>query len=386
MWNEDHDQVLLGWDSKCPFMREELPAAIRSHAEQVMERLAQPDLLRSISEHPRLIGAFQADVVIVAPLPDLTLALSHRWGARAIHRLTLDDVPRLQRALKPFVADGTRTLAAYSTPYHYMGNALMTFWWMQLEGALCLFIQSPDGWFMPLPPMSDGSPAAPVAAAFDFMRSRNGRSTVSRIENVSAALGAQLQPLGYRLAAKEPDYLYSAADLAALAGDRFKSQRALCNRIERMAEVVVGPYRLGDRRDCRALLGDWQRQKGTAALDSLGHLLLEDAPSVHEVIWSHAAELGLTGTVLRIGGRLRAYTFGYWLTDHTWCVLVEIADRSVSGLAQYLFRDSCRRALAQGAKFINTMDDAGLPGLRESKQAYRPVATVENFVLSEVAE
>ena len=25
MWDERHDQVLLGWDTKCPFMREEIP-------------------------------------------------------------------------------------------------------------------------------------------------------------------------------------------------------------------------------------------------------------------------------------------------------------------------------------------------------------------------
>ena len=383
MWNATHDEVLLGWDSKCPFMLDQIPAAIRTHAEQVTTLLNQPAQVQAVSKHPRLIGRFQDDVVVLAPLPALSQALASRWGAQAIYRLTLTDVPRLQEALRPFAADGMRTLAAYSAVYHYMGNALMTYWWIELEGALCLFIQSPDGWFMPLPPLTGGSPDAPVAAAFDFMRRQNGASPVSRIENVSALLAAQLQPLGYRLMPKEPDYLYRVEELAALAGDRFKSQRALCNRIERMAEVAVTAYGLSDRRDCRSLLLEWQEQKRSASLESLGRLLLEDAPAVHEVIWSHAAELGLVGTVIRIGGRVKGYTFGYWLTPDTWCVLLEIADRSVPGLAQYMFRESCRRASAQGAVFVNTMDDAGLQGLRASKQTYHPVAMVENFVLSE---
>ena len=34
MWDEPHDQVLLGWDTKCPFMREEIPGEIQRHADQ----------------------------------------------------------------------------------------------------------------------------------------------------------------------------------------------------------------------------------------------------------------------------------------------------------------------------------------------------------------
>jgi hypothetical protein len=61
---------------------------------------------------------------------------------------------------------------------------------------------------------------------------------------------------------------------------------------------------------------------------------------------------------------------------------VEVADRTIPGLAQYLFREMCRTASAQGAEFINTMDDAGLIGLRASKEAYHPITKVPNFIAS----
>jgi hypothetical protein len=149
-----------------------------------------------------------------------------------------------------------------------------------------------------------------------------------------------------------------------------------------MKGVVVAPYTLRDRAECRNLLHQWQSQK-SETLDSFGKLLLDDATPSHEVVWSHASELGLSGTVVRINGTVRAYTFGYWLTHATWCVLLEVTDRTVSGLAQYLFHVSCRAAFSRGAEFVNTMDDAGLPGLRLSKQAYHPVEQIENFILSE---
>ncbi len=383
MWDENHDQVVLGWDSKCPFLQDQAPQTIRTFADMMLAKLKDPDLQRSICEHPRLIGRFQPDVKALNTLPELADALRAKWGAVPVHRLVLDDLPRLQAALIRAGLQESRPLAAYSAAYHYMGNAFMTYWWAEIQGAFCLFIESPDGWFMPLPPLTDGSIDGPLAEAFRLMRSWNGTSPVTRVENVSAAAASRARAHGYRVTPKESDYLYRASELAALTGDRYKSQRALCNKVERMGEAVVEPYRLRDRPGCRALLSDWQRQKREGGLDPFGRLLLEDAPSAHEVIWTHADELCLSGLVVRFAGRIRAYTFGFWLDKATWAVLVEIADRTVPGLAQYLFRETCRRAVNQGAEFINTMDDAGLKGLRSSKQAYRPIDTIENYVVSE---
>jgi len=382
MWDEPHDQVLLGWDTKCPFMREEIPGEIQRHADRVMTLLDQPDIRGHVVAHPRLIGRFQEDVVVLALLPRLTEAVAGQWGPAPLHRLTLDDIPRMTTALDRSGWCRAQSLAAYSPVYHYMWNGLLAYWWMELQGAFCLFAQSPDGWFMPLPPIGAGSIDAPLSDAMGLLRRWNGDSPVSRVENVPSQLAPELERLGYRLTPKEPDYLYRATDLAALAGDRYRSQRALCNRFEREQSFEMGSYQAGDRRDCRALLGDWSRQKQTEGLEAFSAMLLADAAPAHEVIWSQASALRVTGRVVRTHGRLCAYTFGYWLTSATFCVLLEVADRTLPGLAQYLFRETCRTALAEGAEYMNAMDDAGLPGLRASKQAYHPAMLIPNFIAS----
>ena len=127
----------------------------------------------------------------------------------------------------------------------------------------------------------------------------------------------------------------------------------------------------------------WTAQKRAQGSDPYADFLLEDSASAHEVAWSHAAELNLAGSVIRQQGRVRGYTFGYWLDQRTWCVLLEVADRTIPGLAQYLFRETCRNALSEGAEFINTLDDSGLAGLRQSKEAYHPLRRVQNFIGSE---
>jgi Fe-S-cluster containining protein len=386
MWDEPHDQILLGWDTKCPFMREEIPGEIQRHADRVIALLDQPDICDHVVAHPRLIGRFQEDVVVLALLPRLTEAVAGQWGTAPLRRLTLDDIPRMTTALDRLGSCHDQPLAAYSPVYHYMWNGLLAYWWMELQGAFCLFAQSPDGWFMPLPPIGAGSIDAPLSDAMGLLRRWNGDSPVSRVENVPSQLVPELERLGYRLTPKEPDYLYRATDLAALAGDRYKSQRALCNRFEREQSFEMDSYQVRDRQDCRALLENWSWQKQAEGLEAFGVMLLADAVPAHEIIWSQATALRVTGRVVRTHGRLCAYTFGYWLTSTTFCVLLEVTDRALPGLAQYLFRETCRTAVAEGAEYINAMDDAGLSGLRVSKQAYHPAMLIPNFVASPARE
>ena len=383
MWNAAQDQVVLGWDAKCPFMQEQLPESVRLHAERVMKILQQRAVVQQIADHPRLIGRFQEDVMVLAALQEITEALSERWGAPPLRRLMPEDLPRLTAAMHRSGLCGPYSLAAYAPPYHYIWNGLLPYWWTELHDALCLFVQSPGGWFMPLPPLTNGAMDQPLAEAFQLMRRWNGPSAVSRVENLPASLATTLESMGYLVSPKDPDYLYRAADLAALAGDRYKSQRALCNRVERAEGVVVEPYHLRDRPACRALFQEWSRQKRAEGLDSFARMLLDDTGSAHEAAWSHGSELQLAGSILRINGKIRGYTFGYWLDKHTYCVLLEVADRTMPGLAQYLFRDTCRKAFAEGAEFINTMDDSGLSSLRLSKEAYHPLMKVQSYVCSE---
>jgi uncharacterized protein len=382
MWDKPHSQILLGWDTKCPFMREEIPHEIQRHAERVMVLLDQPGIRGHIIAHPRLIGRFQEDVIVLAPLPRLTEMVAGHWGPAPLHRLTLDDIPLIKTALERSGWCNNQPLAAYSPVYHYMWNGLLAYWWMEIQGALCLFAQSPDGWFMPLPPITAGPIEAPLLDAIILLRRWNGDSQVSRVENVPSQLVPEFERLGHCLTPKEPDYLYRAPDLAALAGDRYKSQRALCNRFEREQSFEIRSYQVSDRQDCRALLADWSRQKKTEGLEAFGVMLLADAAPAHEVIWSQTVPLQVMGKIVRIHGRLCAYTFGYWLTSTTFCVLLEVADRTLPGMAQYLYRETCQTAVAEGAEYVNAMDDEGLSGLRASKQAYHPTTLIPNFIAS----
>ena len=167
-----------------------------------------------------------------------------------------------------------------------------------------------------------------------------------------------------------------------MAGDHYKSQRALCNRATREQMITGEPYRADYQADCVRLYGRWADQKRNGHLDQMGTLLLEDAEMAHRLVLQEHEQIGLSGTVVRIHEDIAAYTFGYWVTPQTWCILLEVADRSIPGLAQWVFRETCRTAMAQGATSLNAMDDAGLPGLRAAKLAYRPSAILNTWTIT----
>src|SRR6185437_3500765 len=380
MWDASGREVLLGWDSKCPFMRDAPSSAILEYGERVAPFLADETIVKAIVAHPRLIGRFQEDVIVLKALPHLTVRLGPKRVDPQLRPLTLSDAPYFAEALERAQVIRHDTPAAFAFPYHYIWSSLLPYWWMESDHTLFLFAQSPDGWFMPLPPLGAG----PLDQAFALMRSWNGSSPVSRIENVMESQGRLLERDGIQFRRKEGDYLYPVEALAALAGDHYKSQRALCNRAAREQTITKEPYRADYHSDCARLYRRWAEQKRRGNLDQMGKLLLEDAEMAHALVFQEHERIGLSGTIVSVSGNIAAYTFGYWLTPQTWCILLEVADRSVPGLAQWVFRDTCRTAMAQGAVFINAMDDAGLPGLRAAKSAYRPSAILDTWVIARI--
>ena len=428
MWSAEGNQVLLGWDTKCPFLSGGVPLTpalsprgrgegegVEAYARRITELLEQEETLEIVARSPRLIGRFQEDVVVLRTLPRLTERLMEQVsGVRGrvsgvryqgdlhptpLSPLTLEDRSLVERAMS-----GIETpLAAYAFAPHFIWRALFTYSWAVLADHWCLFAEYADGLFMPLPPLplrgrrearegrderdeARGAEADFMEAlsdAFALLRSRNSGSAVSRVENVPRELAAQYERLSYRVRAKDPDYLYHAGDVAALAGDRYKSQRAACNRFARTRQYRVEPYGDRHRGECLALFEEWVDQKRRQGVGGVADQMLRDAGAAHREALSHHEALGLTGLVVWVDGALGAYTFGFNRLPSVFCVLLEVADREVPGLAQFIFRETCRKALLRGVLYINTLDDSGLPSLAQSKRAYHPVQLVESYVVTE---
>ena len=368
----------------------EVPLPTRNHtsrddraADEIAQWLEQEARVDTIARYPRLIGRFQDDVIVLRSLARLTERVQQGHAPVTTQALTLQDRGRIETALALSAGYHGMPLAAASFTYHYIWRHVLSYSSADLHNHICLFAESPDGVFMVLPPLGTGPLAQSLDAAFRFMRERNGDSLVTRVENVSEASVAEIRALGYRVIVKDADYLYAADDLADLMGEAYKSPRAAYNRFVREQGGALEPYDARDRTACLSLFHEWSEQKQAAGADDWGRALLQDAAGAHETALSSSHELGLTGAVVRVDGRIRAYSMGQWLNPVVFCVLLEVADRNIGGLAPFIFREFCRQARANGACWINTMDDSDLPDLARSKHWYHPARLLPNYIVME---
>lgn len=141
------------------------------------------------------------------------------------------------------------------------------------------------------------------------------------------------------------------------------------------------------RADCAALYQDWaQGRRPVYAGNAVALQMLEENAGVHQLALRHYQDLGLTGRVVTIDGKVRAYTFGYPLNAEIFCVLFEIADLSFSGLGVFIFREFCRDAALTPYKFINVMDDFELGNIERAKNSFRPAVLLPSYVITRKEE
>jgi len=91
--------------------------------------------------------------------------------------------------------------------------------------------------------------------------------------------------------------------------------------------------------------------------------------------------LGLKGGVVKVGGRVEAFTLGGRLTADMAVIPIEIANPGLVGLAQWVNREFVCREWGD-TLFINREQDMAIEGLRRAKLSYQPVRLVKKFDLT----
>ena len=234
---------------------------------------------------------------------------------------------------------------------------------------------------MPIHPMGGTLSQKVICQAYTFMLEANRAKQIARIENVPMDLIPFFQEMGFHAIEKETEYLYKTAALIQLKGDRYKSKRASYNVLIRNHPATqLQPYRTVYLADCLALYESWQQERWEQSHDDLYRGMLEDSSHSHRTGLMNHEELDLVGRVVFIDGLLKGYTFGYPLNNEIFCILFEVTDLRIKGLAQFLFREFCREQAAY--RWINTMDDSGLENLKRVKLSYRPAKQLSSYNLS----
>ena len=184
------------------------------------------------------------------------------------------------------------------------------------------------------------------------------------------------------------DYIYSLEDLSLLAGRKYQPKRNFTNRFESKYNFTFEPLTLSDFEQCLMLECRWQRQKMQAqgAMVEVRNRVEHECPPSEERMAICRAfdaydEMGLVGGVLKVEGRVVAFTYGSALNEEVFCTHIEKTDASYEGAFQMINRSFSKMLLEKGYKMVNREEDMGIAGLRRAKQSYYPVAMQEKLSL-----
>ncbi len=293
-----------------------------------------------------------------------------------LNKLALEDKKLFDKQL----SFSRHELAVYSFANICVWQSLFDIRWTLIRGSLCIFFKDSIGCFMYLPPLGKERGRAVIEESFTIMDGINKNKEISRIENAEEPDLEHYRLLGYRCRRKDPDYLCSRSSLSLLRGNKFKSQRALRNYFVKHHDFKVDEIAPVDKKACLELFGRWVSGRKEHCPQELYCAMLEDNRKVIARAFSCYEKLGLHGITVKIDGELKGFTFGYRLNADTFCVLYEITDLSVKGLAQFIFCEFSRRL--KGYNHINIMDDSGLENLRKVKLSYKPERTIASYIVT----
>lgn len=171
------------------------------------------------------------------------------------------------------------------------------------------------------------------------------------------------------------DYIYLRSDLATLKGKKFQSKRNHINKFRNTYPdyeyLPITPERVSE---CLQLEAEWCKANDCDQQEGTGN---ERRALIYAL--EHFEELGLTGGLLRVDGKIVAFTFGMPINKETFGVSVEKADTNIDG-AYAMINYEFANHIPEQYIYMNREEDLGIEGLRKAKLSYQPVTILEKYM------
>ena len=196
-----------------------------------------------------------------------------------------------------------------------------------------------------------------------------------------------IRPGQYRLEEDRDgwDYLYRTDRLADLTGKKLHGKRNHIHRFEeRYPDWQVEEVTLDNLSECAQMDLEWNRlyrTENNGDPEKEAQTRLDERHAMSKAFAAYG-ELGLVGLLLRVEGRVAAFTMGSLINEETVDVHFEKAYGEIQGAYPMINREFARwiREHYPQVRYLNREDDMGLEGLRRSKNSYYPDRMVEKYL------
>jgi len=238
--------------------------------------------------------------------------------------------------------------------------------WTVLNGSLCVLVEPEFEGAYCLPPVGGERVPETIEACLRHAP-RLSRVPEAFVERYGAGFKVEEDPGNF-------DYIYSRLELAELKGKKFDGKRNRIRKFESTFSHEYHPLTPSDVPGCVRLLEDWFEEKN-------GDLCIRAEKKAILQALASFLRLGLKGGVVKVGGRVEAFTLGGRLTADMAVIPIEIANPGLVGLAQWINREFVLREW-EGTALVNREQDMAIEGLRKAKQSYHPLRLVKKYDLS----
>lgn len=171
------------------------------------------------------------------------------------------------------------------------------------------------------------------------------------------------------------DYIYLRENLATLSGKKLQSKRNHINKFRKTyTNYEYKPITPELIPECLVLEAEWCKANNCHEQEALA----AERRSLTYAL-KHFEELGLTGGILHVDGKIVAFTFGMPINNETFDVCVEKANTEIEG-AYTMINYEFVNHIPEQYIYINREEDLGLEGLRKAKQSYHPEILLEKCI------
>lgn len=170
------------------------------------------------------------------------------------------------------------------------------------------------------------------------------------------------------------DYIYAVEELIELKGRKFHKKK---NHLNRFFELYPNfSYENLSSENVEELLEAWKLWFGRIA-DEADEGLKNEYIGIVETL-KQFDNMSYKGGILRVEGKIVAFTFGEQLDSDSVVVHIEKADTEYHGAYQAINQQFLANEW-QHLKYVNREEDLGIEGLRRAKLSYQPVSFVDKY-------
>ena len=170
------------------------------------------------------------------------------------------------------------------------------------------------------------------------------------------------------------DYVYESEKLATLSGKKLHGKRNHINKFKKTYNYEYTPITADRIQECLDLEAEWCKANNCDQHEGTGNERRALVYALHNF-----EELGLTGGILHVDGKIAAFTFGMPINQDTFGVHVEKADTSIDG-AYAMINYEFANHIPEQYVYLNREEDLGIEGLRKAKLSYQPAIILEKYV------